>query len=107
MSKKIWIFNQTAGTPDSGWGERHYFLSKYWAESNYDITIFSGSYNHLFSNQPKVSSETYTKETIEAGITFCWVKIKKYNPNSIFKLWSMLVFAWKLFFIPTNKFENH
>ncbi len=106
MSKNIWIFNQTAGTPESGWGERHYFLSKYWAKSNYNITIFSGSYNHLFSNQPKVSTQTYTKENIEPRITFCWVKIKKYNPNSIFKLWSMIVFAWKLFFIPVNKFEK-
>lgn len=106
MSKKIWVFNQTAGTPNSGWGERHYFLSKYWAKNNYDITIFSGSYNHLFNNQPKTSSQTYTKERIETGIAFCWVKIKKYNPNSIFKLWSMLIFAWKLFFIPTNKFEK-
>lgn len=105
-NKNIWILNQTAGTLDSGWGERHYFLSKYWAKKGCKITIFSGSYNHLFNNQPKASNKTFTKEEVEKGITFCWVKIKKYNPNSIFKLWSMIVFAWKVLFIPSKKKEK-
>ncbi len=106
MSKNIWILNQTAGKPGSGWGERHYFLSKYWTKSGFDITIFSGSYNHLFSKQPTITNKTFTKEKVENGITFSWVKIKKYNPNSIFKLWSMLVFAWKLLFIPSKKYSK-
>lgn len=106
MKKNIWILNQTAGNLNSGWGERHYFLSKYWAQKGYNTTIFSGSYNHLFTNQPEISSNTFTKEKIEEGITFCWVKIKKYNPNSVFKLWSMIVFAFKLFFIPKDNFSK-
>ena len=105
-NKNIWILNQTAGIPDSGWGERHYFLSKYWVKKDIDITIFSGSYNHLFNNQPKVSNKTFTKEKVEKGITFSWVKIKKYNPNSIFKLWSMIVFAWKILFIPSKEYSK-
>ena len=105
-NKTIWILNQTAGTPSSGWGERHYFLSKYWAKNGWNTTIFSGSYNHLFNNQPKIENKTFTKENIEKGITFSWVKIKKYNPNSIFKLWSMIVFAWKVLFIPSDEFEK-
>jgi len=106
MSKNIWILNQTAGKSDSGWGERHYFLSKYWVKNGFDITIFSGSYNHLFNKQPTISNKTFTKEKVENGITFSWVKIKKYNPNSIFKLWSMLVFAWKLLFIPPKEYAK-
>jgi glycosyltransferase involved in cell wall biosynthesis len=105
-NKNIWIFNQTAGKPDSGWGERHYFLSKYWAKNGWNTTIFSGSYNHLFSNQPKISNKTFTKENVEKGIIFSWVRIKKYNPNSVFKLWSMLVFAWKILFIPSDEYEK-
>ncbi|PHR74582.1 MAG: glycosyltransferase WbuB [Lutibacter sp.] len=105
-NKTIWILNQTAGKPDSGWGERHYFLSKYWMKKGWNTTIFSGSYNHLFTNQPKISNKTFTKEQIEKGITFSWVKIKKYNPNSIFKLWSMIVFAWKILFIPSDEYDK-
>ncbi len=106
MKKNIWIINQTAGTPNSGWGERHYFLSKYWVKQNCNVTIFSGSYNHLFNNQPKTSGKLFTSEKIEEGIAFCWVKIKRYNPNSVFKLWSMIVFAFKMLFLPKDKFEK-
>jgi hypothetical protein len=106
MKQIIWILNHTAGNLNNCWGERHYFLSKYWVKNDCEATIFSGSFNHLFNNQPKISSNIFTKDKIEDGITFCWVKIKKYNPNSVFKLWGMIVFAFKLFFIPKNEFSK-
>ncbi|MDP3312600.1 glycosyltransferase family 4 protein [Lutibacter sp.] len=103
MNKKIiWVLNQTAGKPDSGWGERHYFFSKYWIQKGYEVKIISGSYNHLFLNQPKISKKTFTVENVEDGISFCWVKIPMYDGASIFKLWSMLVFAFKLFFLSSK-----
>lgn len=106
MSKTIWIINQTAGKPDSGWGERHYYFSKHWIKNGYDIKIISGSFNHLFNNQPAISNKTFTFETLEKGITFCWVKIARYNPKSIFKLWSMIVFSFKILFLPIKKLEK-
>lgn len=58
MTKKnIWIINQTAGKIDSGWGERHYYLSNYWVKNGYNVNIISGSHNHLFTNQPKLKRE--------------------------------------------------
>lgn len=97
MSKKIiWILNMTAGKPDSGWGERHYYFSKFWAQKGYNVKIVSGSYNHLFHNQPKIENKKFTIEEVEKGITFCWVKIPKYDGGSIYKLWSMIVFAFKI-----------
>lgn len=106
MKKQIWIINQTAGTPISGWGERHYYLSRFWVKNGYQTTTFSGTYNHLFINQPVKNSKSFNIDEIEEDIRFCWVKIKKYNPNSVFKLWSMIVFAFKMFFIPSNKFKK-
>jgi len=103
MDKKvIWVINQTAGKPDSGWGERHFYFSKYWIKKGYDVKIISGSYNHLFINQPKTSNKTFTLEEVEDNITFCWVKIPKYYGGSVFKLWSMLVFAFKILFLNSN-----
>ena len=103
MGKKIiWILNQTAGKPDSGWGERHYYFSKYWVRKGYEVKIVSGSYNHLFINQPKVSNNTFTIEEIESGITFCWVKVPRYDGGSVFKLWSMIIFAFKVLFLKTK-----
>ncbi len=84
----------TAGKPDSGWGERHFYFSKFWVKKGYDVKIISGSYNHLFKNQPKIDlDKKFTLEEVEKGITFCWVKIPEYDGGSVFKLWSMIRFA--------------
>ena len=95
MSRKIiWVLNMTAGKPDSGWGERHYYFSKFWVKKGYEVKIISGSYNHLFKNQPIIDeSKKFTLEEVEDGITFCWVKIPEYDGGSVFKLWSMIRFA--------------
>ena len=98
-NKVIWVLNQTAGKPNSGWGERHYYFAKHWIKKGYAVKIISGSYNHLFINQPEISDKTFTLENVEDNITFCWVKIPKYDGGSIFKLWSMIVFAFKVLFL--------
>ena len=54
MKKNIWIFNQYAGDSESGWGERSMYLSEEFIKMGYDVTIFSGTYNHLFSKIEKV-----------------------------------------------------
>ncbi len=103
MKKVVWIINMTAGKPDSGWGERHFYFSKFWIKKGYDVKIISGSYNHLFHNQPTIdSNKKITLEKVEEGITFCWVKIPEYDGGSIFKLWSMIVFAFKVLFLKTK-----
>ena len=92
----IWVLNMTSGKPDSGWGERHYYFSKFWVKQGYDVKIISGSYNHLFKNQPKIDpNKKFTLEKVEEGITFCWVKIPEYDGGSVFKLWSMIRFAFR------------
>lgn len=107
MSKKtIWIINQTAGTLDSGWGERHVFLAKNWVLKGYDVKILSGSYNHLFRNQPKTSNKLLTKDKVEEGIEFYWIKIPKYLNAGFGKYWSNLVFTIKLFFLPQKEIEK-
>jgi len=99
----IWVINQTAGKPDSGWGERHYNFSKYWVKMGYDVKIISGSYNHLFKNQPTNINNTFTIEKVEEGITFCWVKTPKYYDGGYRKFWSNLLFMLKLFLLPSKK----
>lgn len=102
MNKTIWVINQTAGTLETGWGERHFMLAKGWVKQGYDVKIISGSYNHLFKNQPKVS-KTFTLEAVDKGITFCWIKTPKYYDGGYGKFWSNFIFMLKLFFIPVKK----
>jgi len=100
--KTIWVFNQFAGTPDSGFGERHFFFSRYWIKEGYRVVIFSGSYNHMFRLLPSINGK-FTSEIVE-GVEFCWVKVPKYKAESVLRFWSMLVFAWQLLFIPRQLF---
>ena len=105
-NKTIWVLNMTAGKPDSGWGERHYYFSKFWVKKGYNIKIVSGSYNHLFHNQPTIENKKFTLEEVETGITFCWVKIPNYDAGSIYKLWSMIVFAIKILSLSSKELGN-
>lgn len=107
MKKKtIWILNQTAGKADSGWGERHYFLSKYWVEKGYEVKIISGSYNHLFTKQPSATNKWFTYEDIEDKIQFCWVKTPYYTGSGFEKFWSNLVYTFKIFFLSEEKLKK-
>jgi len=99
--KNIWIINQFAGSPTSGWGERHYYFSEYWIKAGYRVNIISGTYNHMFSNNVETKG-TYSIESIN-GRNFCWTKTPKYNPQSIKRFWSMIVFAWRMLKLPVDK----
>lgn len=105
-TKSIWIINQTAGTFDSGWGERHLSLSQYWIKKGYKVKIFSGSYNHLFTNQPTISKKWFTIQKINESIEFCWVKTPKYHDGGFRKFWSNMIFTFRLFFFSTSKVQK-
>jgi glycosyltransferase involved in cell wall biosynthesis len=100
-SKKIWILNFFAGTDASGWGERHFYLSKHFEKKGYEVTIFSSSFNHMFKTYPETQGQfTYER----AGSTqFCWVKTPKYKASSPTRFFSMLVFTFKLLFVDAEK----
>lgn len=100
-NKNIWIINQVAGNPESGWGERHYYLSKKWIKDGYKVNIISGSFNHMFNTFPEINGQ-FTVEDYK-DTRFCWVKCPKYNPKSILRFYSMIIFAIKVFFTPTKK----
>ena len=97
----IWIINQFAGTPDSGWGERHFYFSKYWLQQGYRVVIISGSYNHMFTKTVEVEGDCKIEEV--DGRIFCWVKTPFYKAESIKRFWSMLVFTRRLLKLPVDK----
>lgn len=101
MSKTVWVINQFAGTPESGWGERHFYFSKYWKEKGYHIKIISGSFSHMFKNNVEV--EGLYKHLPYEGIDFYWVKTPVYDPRSLKRFWSMMVFAFNIFKLPISE----
>jgi glycosyltransferase involved in cell wall biosynthesis len=92
----VWIINQFAGHPDSGWGERHYYLSKPALFENRVVIISAGN-NHMFTQ--KIDFKGIFKVEKQNDIEFCWVNIPKYNPQSITRFLAMFVFALNLIFL--------
>ena len=105
MDKKtIWIVNQYAGSPAHGMEYRHYYIAKELVNKGHEVYIISGSYSHLYTKLPVISGQ-FTFENID-GIEYCWVKLPEYQKSvSIKRVWSMLVFMFKLFFLPHKKFK--
>jgi glycosyltransferase involved in cell wall biosynthesis len=97
----IWFVNQYAGSPAHGMEFRHYELGRQLASLGHRIVIISGSYSHLFTNQPTAAG-TYDIDDI-GGLTYCWVRVPAYRrAMSIGRVLNMFVFAARLYRLPTR-----
>ena len=104
-TKTIWIINQYAGSPNHGMEFRHYYLAKEFVKAGNKVMIISGSYSHLFKQQPQTKGD-FTFEEIN-GVTYCWVKIPTYERStSIARFKNMLKFMFMLKKFPLEKFEK-
>lgn len=92
----VWIINQFAGHPESGWGERHFYLAQPVLDK-YRIVIISSGNNHMFTQ--KIKFKGIFKIQNHDGVEFCWVRIPNYNPQSISRFFAMFVFSINLFFL--------
>jgi len=102
MGKNVWIINQYTGSPYHGMNYRSYYLGKELLNLGDDVTIFAGSYSHLFSSPPQVKHK-FTFEKID-GIRYIWVKTPYYkSAKSIGRMVNMLYFMFSLFFFNTKK----
>ncbi|WP_316862998.1 glycosyltransferase family 4 protein [uncultured Cohaesibacter sp.] len=61
--KTIWIINQYASTPETGYGGRFHYLSKALAKRGYQVVVIGEQHHHLLnSNLPRPLPETETCE---------------------------------------------
>ncbi|HRE41332.1 MAG TPA: glycosyltransferase family 4 protein [Ignavibacteria bacterium] len=105
MNKKnIWIINFFAGTFETGFGERHYYFSKYFKKNNFDVKIISSTFNHYWKIFPP-SDKRFNFQKYE-DLDYCWVKTPKYKSDSIKRFWSMMVFSVSVLFLPVKKLSK-
>lgn len=84
---------------------RHYYLAKELVKAGNKVFMISGSYSHLYQNQPATSGK-FSFEIID-GIQYCWVRVPAYKKSiSIGRFKNMAVFMWNLFFLPMKKFDK-
>ena len=90
----IAIVNHYAGGPSMGMEFRPYYLAKAWSKKGNHVITIAGSYSHLRSKQPAISSNT--KQRID-GVDYFWLKTNAYKGNGIKRVISMFLFCWRLF----------
>jgi len=98
VKKSVWLVNQFAGTPESGWGERHFYLSKDLVGPDQRIVIISSGNNHMF-NRNKNLRGLFTHEIYE-GVEFLWIWIPPYNPRNFTRFIAMFFFAAACLLLP-------
>jgi glycosyltransferase involved in cell wall biosynthesis len=97
MTKKVWIFNHYAVTPDMGGGTRHYDLAEQMVKNGCEVTIFASSFNHkkLIDILNKWELRRVTRIN---GIDFIWLKTVHYKDNGVARVLNMLSYAIMAFF---------
>ena len=99
----IWIINETIGSRIHGMVFRPYYFAKEFVELGHKVTIFSGSYTHIFSKLPEVKGFS-TTENID-GIEYCWIKTPKYGKSqSLGRILNAFTFVAKMFLLRKKRF---
>ena len=93
--KTFYLINQYASTPETGIGNRHYYLAKELAKQGHKIYLIGASYNHLLRTPPNLKDD-YRIDNI-SGFKFVWVKVPRYEHNqSKIRVLNWFIFTWKI-----------
>jgi glycosyltransferase involved in cell wall biosynthesis len=106
--KNIWIISQYAIPVKYGFGTRHFFLGKEFAKKGMNVHVIASSFNKFFEASKKFPADKkeFNFEEID-GVNTCWVKGFKYkNNDGLGRMFSWLVFTFKLFFLPIDKLRK-
>lgn len=93
----ILLVNHYAGGKRFGMEFRPYYMAKHWTKAGHNVIIVAASYAHLRSVQPEVR-HTHTRENVD-GVNYQWIKTNRYKGNGLNRVFSMLWFTFKLYFL--------
>ncbi|QJQ99358.1 glycosyltransferase family 4 protein [Halomonas sp. PGE1] len=96
MNKKtVWIINQDASTPETGYAGRSYYLSQALSRKGHNVKLVVASYHHLMHSPPECSG-LYSEE-VRDGFQIIWVKVGRYkDASSKGRVLNWFRFAWLL-----------
>lgn len=106
MSKRIWFFNDYAGSKYHGMEFRNYYVARELVKLGHKVTIVSASYMHLFKKLPETDGEEYAFEKID-GIDYIWIDVPHYKTSTDKKrVWKWFMFVKKLYKLPIKKMDK-
>jgi len=95
MKRNIWIINEYAGSPSHGMEFRHYYLAREFLKYDFNVTIISSTYSHLFKNLPKKGKEQIN------DVNYLWLKTFNYGQSHNRKrVLKWILFTLKIFSLP-------
>jgi glycosyltransferase involved in cell wall biosynthesis len=107
-AKTLWYISQYSAPIKYGFGTRHFYLSEELVKKGWNVHVVSSSFNKFFEAAGKFppGEKVYNFEE-ENGVKICWIKGFKYKKNEgIGRIFSWLVFTFRLFFLPMKHFNK-
>lgn len=91
----IVLINHYAGSPQHGMEFRPYYLAREWTEKGHNVTIIASDFSHLRHVNPDLQTSTRTQNL--DGITYIWIRTRRYQGNGAARLFNMAQFCWSLY----------
>lgn len=102
QEKTIWIINQYASTPETGFGGRHYYLAAELAQLGYRVYVVAAAYSHLLRHLPEHADDFHI-QPIRPFFDFTWIKVPRYTEaHSKKRIFNWFYFSWKLQSLPRH-----
>lgn len=81
QQKTIWMINQYASTPETGFIGRHYYLAEELSKLGYRVYVIAASYAHSQSN-PVTFEGDYRIDKFNENFKFVWLKVPEYEKST-------------------------
>lgn len=92
----ILYINHYAGSPQHGMEYRPYYLAREWVRSGHNVRIVASSFSHVRAKQPDLGGRRRRNEMLN-DVNYLWLAGASYHGNGMRRVWSMLVFLWRLY----------
>jgi hypothetical protein len=93
--KTIWIINQNASTPDTGYAGRSYYLAEELGKLGYKVYLIAGGYSHLHFRRPTINNDIEIVKN--NNFDFVWIDLPSYdNAHSKKRILNWFIFAYRL-----------
>jgi len=98
-ARTIWIINQYASSPSTGYAGRHYYLARELAAQGHQVYVVAASFTHLLRQEPVTTGDITLEEA--DGFHMVWLRMPHYSDaHSKKRVANWFRFAWKLLKLP-------